>query len=59
MAISIEKVPARIRNNPEKLGALIIADKLLDAVDKIAVLEKEIEALKLKISEAQNEIVNN
>lgn len=49
MAINNENLPRYITESPEKLGAVILADKLLDAIEKIASLEKEIEELKLKL----------
>lgn len=42
MTIDIEKLDPKIRNNPTKLGAVIISDKLLDQLMKIEALKDQL-----------------
>lgn len=39
MAVNIENIPNNIKNNPEKLGAVLMADKCLTLSDRVKELE--------------------
>ena len=39
MSVDIEKLPVDIKNNPEKLGSVLLADKYLTLIDRVKKLE--------------------
>lgn len=50
MAIKIEKLPPEIRNNPAKLGNVLLADKYLSMTDRVKAVKQQRE----KISEPES-----
>ena len=55
MAIEIEKLPFDIKYNPEKLGAVLLADKVLTLTERVKELEIKHDMKDVDMSDYTNE----